>query len=115
MAKLIFTAFLFFAGQALGQEDYDPFLDEAPTDLTCENILDYVEEYLELSTMDHTLLAMAVGRAYEKSFPEEPLNAEEQKNLKEDFTSALKQISDNQMSLSNRAGAIQQILPSCLK
>ena len=115
MAKLVFTAFLFFAGQALGQEDYDPFLDEAPAGLTCENILDYTLEYLELSTMDHSLLAMAVGRAYKKSFPEEPLNAEEQKSLKADFTSALKQINDNQISLSNRAEAIQQILPSCLK
>ena len=93
-------------------------------EVNCSNILDYVHSYLELSTMDHTLLAISAGRFSAKAhifFPGAILpndrkpSGEELEVFKLDITDTIDTIHENQNVLIQKSNIIREVLPECLK
>ena len=91
-------------------------------EVNCSSILDYVQSYLELSTMDHTLLAMSAGYFQSKAYmffpeaviPEKP-SSEDLETFKSDIDKMVHIIRQNQQFLVQKSDIIREVLPNCLR
>ena len=99
----------------------DEFLDE---EVNCSNILDYVQSYLELSTMDHTLLSTTANRFSAKAhiflpgaiIPDhQKPSSEDLEVFKSDIKNSVKIIQENQNVFLHKSNIINKVLPGCLK
>ena len=113
---LVFCCHIFVGGSVLDEGSGE--------EVDCSNILDYVHSYLELSTMDHTLLSMSAHRFSAKAhvflpgaiIPDDKKpSREELESFKLDITNAVDTIQENQNVLIQKSDVIREVLPHCLK
>ncbi len=113
---LVFSCHIFVGGSVLDEVSGE--------EVDCSNILNYVQSYLELSTMDHTLLSMSAHRFSAKAhiflpgaiIPDNKKpNKEELESFKSDISDTVDTIQQNQNVLIQKTNIIREVLPECLK
>ena len=119
-----FIGFFIFPAGAQQEDSYvDSLFAEEELEVNCDNILNVLQSYFDLSGKNSDLLGVAASRlssALSASRLSSALSAtetdqEKLKQMKEEVSGSAFLIQENQFILSDKSFAIMEVLPDCLK
>lgn len=83
--------------------------------VNCENVLDALKHYVDLSTKSYSLLSVSANRFLSGVSASSESTPEETEAQAADISNAVQLIPDSEFTLSDKAYEILNVLPSCLK